>query len=181
MIMIITISGKPGSGKSSMAKMLSEKYNLKYHSTGDFFRSKAKEKGMSLKEYSILAEKEREHDKETDNWQTNLGKTEDNFVIDGRLSHRFIKKAIKIYLDIDKVEGSKRIMNEKREGEIMINKKQAIELWEHRVNSEHARYSKYYNIDIHHKGQYDLVLDTTKLTKDQVFEKLCEFVDKIRK
>jgi CMP/dCMP kinase len=179
--MIITITGKPGSGKSTMGKMLAEKFKLKYYSAGDFFRKMAKEKGMSLKEYSTLAQKEKEHDTLTDKWQEDLGKNEDDFVVEGRTSHLFIKKAIKIYLDVDKEEGAERIMKEKRDDEIMLDKKNAIELWEHRVNSEIDRYSRYYNVNIHHPAQYDLFLDTTNLSKEEVFNKLVEFVEKVRK
>ena len=179
--MIITISGKPGSGKSTMARMIAEKYKLKYYSTGDFFRAKAKEKNLSLKEFSTLSEKEREHDNDTDRWQTELGKKEDNFVMEGRLGHKFIEKAIKIYLDVDKETGALRIMNEKREGEMMLDKTHAISLWEHRVASEHERYSNYYDVNIHDHSQYDFVVDTSSLTRQEVFEKICEFVDGVKK
>lgn len=179
--MIITISGKPGSGKSSIAKMLAEKYNLKYYSTGDFFRAKAREKNLSLKEFSILAQQERGHDNETDKWQTELGKKEDNFVIEGRLGHKFIEKAIKIYLDVNKEVGALRIMNEKREGEAALDKAHALHLWEHRVASEHERYTNYYNVNVHDHSQYDFVLDTSNLSKQEVFEKVCGFVDGVKK
>jgi len=177
--MIITITGKPGSGKSSIAKMIAEKYNLKYYSTGEFFRNRAKEKNLNLKEFSILAQSEREHDNETDKWQTELGKKEDNFVMEGRLGHRFIKKAIKIYLDVSREVGAVRIMDEKREDEVALDKIQAIHLWEHRIASEHERYSKYYDMNLHDNTQYDFVLDTTNLSKQEVFEKLSQFIDKV--
>jgi len=179
--MIITITGKPGSGKSTMGKMLAEKYNLNYYSAGDFFRKRAKEKNMTLKEYSILAEKEREHDEATDNWQKELGEKEDNFVIEGRTGHIFIKNSVKIYLDITKEAGAKRIMEEKREDEKAMDFSHALHLWEHRFESEKIRYQNYYNLDIHNQTQYDFVLDTTNLSKEKVFKKLCEFIDGVKR
>jgi CMP/dCMP kinase len=175
--MIITISGKPGSGKSSIAKMLALNYKLKHYSTGDYFRQRAKEKNLTFKEYTDLALKEKHHDNETDKWQEEIGKKEDNFIIDGRLSHKFILNAIKIYLDVNREVGAERIMKEKREEEIMLDFKHAIELWEHRVNSEHERYTNYYNTDIHDLTQYDFVIDTSNLSKKEVFEKIVLFVD----
>lgn len=175
--MIITISGKPGSGKSTIAKMIKEKYNLNHYSTGDFFRKRAKELGISFKELTELSKNERHHDIETDNWQKNLGKTEDNFVIDGRLSHKFIEKAIKIYLDVNKEVGALRIMQEKRDEEHALDKEHALKLWQERVNAEHERYDKYYQINIHDLSHYDFVLDTSNLSKEEVFEKVCEFID----
>ena len=68
-------------------------------------------------------------------------------------------------------------MNEKREGEVALDKSHAIHLWEHRVASEHERYSNYYNMNLHDNSQYDFVLDTTNLTKEEVFKKICDFID----
>ncbi len=174
--MIITISGKPGSGKSTTAKLLAEKYNLKRYSTGDFFRNKACEKGLSLHEYSKLAEQTHEHDNETDLWQTELGKKEDNFIIDGRLSHKFIPNAIKIFLDVKKEVGAIRIMNENRDDEKAMDKEHALHLWEARAKSEQKRFHEYYKIDHHDFSQYDFVLDTSELTKQEVLDKIIEFI-----
>ncbi len=176
--MIITISGKPGSGKSTIVKMLAKKYNLKQYSTGDFFRQKAKEKGFTLHEFSKLAETTHEHDKETDLWQTDLGKKENDFIIDGRLSHKFIPNAIKIFLDVDKIIGALRIMKEKRDGEEALDERHALELWETRANSEQKRFHEYYKIDHHDYSQYDFVLNTSNLTKQEVLEKISEFISK---
>ena len=55
--MIITISGKPGSGKSTIAKILAEKLKLKHYSAGDFRREKAKKLCLSLEEFNKLGEK----------------------------------------------------------------------------------------------------------------------------
>jgi len=57
--MIITISGKAGSGKSTVAKQLAKKLNLKHYSIGDIMRKLAKEKNISLNELSKLAEKDK--------------------------------------------------------------------------------------------------------------------------
>ena len=79
--MIITISGKAGSGKSTVAKMLSERLRLKHYSIGDLMRAMAKEKGMSLLEFNKLAEKDKSIDLELDNKLKELGKSKDNFVV----------------------------------------------------------------------------------------------------
>ena len=69
--MIITISGKAGSGKSTIAKELAKKLKLKHYSIGDLMRQIAKEKNISLIELSKLAEKDNSIDKELDNWNIN--------------------------------------------------------------------------------------------------------------
>ncbi|MCH9028900.1 MAG: nucleoside monophosphate kinase, partial [Bacteroidetes bacterium] len=64
--MIITISGKAGSGKSTVAKELARKLELKHYSIGDLMRQMAKEKNISLTELGKLAEKDDSIDKELD-------------------------------------------------------------------------------------------------------------------
>ena len=46
--MIITISGKAGSGKSTVAKELAKQLNLQHFSIGDIMRKMAKEKNISV-------------------------------------------------------------------------------------------------------------------------------------
>ena len=45
--MIITITGKPCSGKGTVSKEFCKKYNFKYLCTGDMFRELAKQYGYS--------------------------------------------------------------------------------------------------------------------------------------
>ena len=98
--MIVTISGVAGSGKTTIAKLLAKQLNLDHYSSGDLMRKLAKEKNISLLKLSKIAEKDKSIDKELDQRQIQLGKTKDNFVIDGRLSALFIPNAkYKIFLD----------------------------------------------------------------------------------
>ena len=54
--MIITISGKPGSGKSTVAKRLAAELGLTHVSAGDFMRDMATERGITVLELSAIAE-----------------------------------------------------------------------------------------------------------------------------
>lgn len=177
--MIISISGKPGSGKSTVAKTLAKKLNLKHFSGGDFMRQMAKERSISLLELSKIAEKDRSVDEEIDKQTIELGKKENDFVIDSRTAWHFIPRSIKIFLDVGLAEGAKRIFNDLRPEE-----KENTTIEHIRANivrreaSEQQRYKKYYNIDSFNKKNYDLVIDTTNLTPDQVVNKITEFVKK---
>ena len=99
--MIITIAGKPGSGKTTIAKMLAERLGYKYYSCGLFMRNLAEKKGTSLNAFIKMAEMDPSIDKEIDEWQTQLGKKENNFILDSRLGFHFIPKSFKIFLDVD--------------------------------------------------------------------------------
>jgi len=88
--MIITISGYPGSGKSTVADILAKELDLTRYSVGNYRRDMAKQQELSLKEFNKLGEKESWTDTYADEWQKQIGKEEDNFIIDGRLSYYFI-------------------------------------------------------------------------------------------
>ena len=177
--MIITISGKPGSGKSTVAKELAKKLNLKYYSIGDLMGRIALEKKISLLQLSKIAEHDESIDKELDQKQIQLGKTKDNFVIDSRLGFYFIPNSIKVFLDVSLEEGAKRIFKTKRADEkenISLN--DTIKNIKKRIKSEKKRYKKYYGIDHYDKKNYDIIIDTTKRDVKQVVRII---LDKIRK
>lgn len=176
--MRITISGKPGSGKSTIAKVIARKLSYKHYSVGDFMRELAEEKGITVLEFSKLAEKSTEIDKKLDEKQANLNK-EDNFVIDSRLGFHFIKNSIKIFLDVSDEEAAKRIYKQKRKEEIE-NKtlKETLDNIKKREQSEILRYKKYYRLDCYDKKNYDFVLDTTKTDADGVVEAVIGFLRK---
>ena len=177
--MIITISGKAGSGKSTVARLLSEKLKLKHYSIGDLMRAMAIEKGMTLLELNKLAEKDTSIDFELDNKLKELGKTKDNFVVDGRLTAFFIRNAkLKVFLDANDEVRAERILMEKRQYEKTKNLKETISSIKKRENSEMKRYKKYYSVNYFDKKLYDLVIDTTNLTSSQVINKIIEFMEK---
>ena len=175
-MVIITISGTPGSGKSTIAKFLAKKINLKHYSTGDFMRKIAKERNITLAELGEIAEADLSIDQEIDNWSKKLGETEDNFIIDSRLAFHFIPQAVKIFLDADIKTRVKRIFKDKRPGESAKTKKDMEKEILQRQESESKRYKEYYNIDHFDKTNYDLLIDTTDLTPEEITKKIIEFL-----
>ena len=81
--MIITISGKPGSGKSKISKELAKKLKYKHYSVGDLQGKLAIERGLTITEMMTLEKNNPKIHKEVDKKTEKLGKTKDNFVIDG--------------------------------------------------------------------------------------------------
>ncbi len=176
--MILTISGVAGSGKSTVAKLLAKKLKYKHFSIGDFMREIAKERKLTLLELSKLAEKDKNIDKALDKKQIELGKKEDNFVIDSRLGFHFIPKSIKIFLDVDLNEAANRILKEKRQHEQYTDIQESIEKIKTRINSEDKRYRGYYNIDYHNKDNYDIIIDTTHLKPEDAVEKILKEINR---
>jgi predicted cytidylate kinase len=175
--MIITISGTAGSGKSTVAKLLAVKLGLKHYSTGDFMRDIAKERNLSLEELGKIAEGDRSIDEQLDRRQVKLGKEEDDFVIDGRLSFYFIPTSIKIFLDAELRTRAERIYQDitvkgKRKEEKSENIREIIEKIKKREECEKKRYMKYYGLNPYDHKRYDLVIDTTEILPEKVVEKI---------
>ena len=176
--MIITIAGNLGSGKSTVAKILANELGYKHYSMGDLQRSIAKKRGITLVELQKLEEKDPSIDKEVDQTQVDLGKQEDNFVIDSRIGWHFIPHSVKIFLKVSDQEAARRIFNQKREDE-KYNKtlEQTLSGIKSRKTSELKRFKEYYNLDYEDVSNYDLVVDTTKINPAQVAQKVLEFVE----
>ncbi len=180
--MIISLSGAPGSGKSTIAQMLADKFNWPRYYMGGLRREAAKKRGMTLTEYNKLGETDPSTDQEVDYYQRDLGNSDDNFVIEGRTSWYFIPHSLKIYLDVEPEEGAKRIFanlqrKNNRNEDINLNSWQdVLESNERRQKSDSLRCFKYYGIKIYDTKNYDFYLDTTNLGPDQVFQAVYDFV-----
>ena len=174
--MRITITGPPGSGKSTVAKLLAKKLKLKHYSAGDIRREIAAKKGISLAELNKRDEKTHETDKLVDDYQKNLSKTKDNFVIDGRLPAFFIPNSVKIFLDVKPLVGAKRVMDRRKGVEVYEDVKDAVKKLKERDESDRKRYKDLYGVDYSDKSRYDLVIDTTKTNVEEIVEEITEFV-----
>ncbi len=170
--MIITVGGSIGSGKSTLARLLAKKLNLEYYSVGQIMRDMAKAHDISILDLSLAAETVVSIDKELDRHQKELAK-KGNCVMDSRLGAYILDADFKIWLDASLPIQAKRISG--RDG---VSAKDAKLQIARREASEEERYRKIYNIDIEDQSVYDLIVDTDKLTPEQVLEKC---VDAIRK
>jgi len=180
--MIITISGKPGTGKTTVAKILAKELSWEEYDMGGIRRELAKKKGMTIQEYNKFGETDPSTDLEVDKYQEQLGKTRDNFVIQGRISFKFIPHSLKVYLDVELKTGAERIWkdykaNPKARNEGIYRSIEEVQKSiKERVTSDKKRYKKYYNIDCYDKSHYDLVIDTTHKTPEQTVKEIIEFL-----
>lgn len=175
--MIVTISGKAGSGKSTVAKLLSERLKLTHYSIGDLMRAMAMEKGVTLLELNNLAEMDKSIDFELDNKLKELGKKKEDFVVDGRLTAFFIPNAdVRVFLDADDKVRAERILKDKRQQEKNKDLGEAIDNIKRREESEKRRYQRYYGIDYFDKKLYNYAIDTTQLTPEQVVGQVVKLV-----
>lgn len=175
--MIITISGRPGAGKSVVAKALARKLGMVHKSSGDFMRELAKESSMSLLEYSRLAEEDEKIDLKVDSRMKEFGEKEDGFIMDSRLGYHFIPHSLKVFLDVDPDIAAERIFRDKRDTEDNTSVGKTKEDIAKRVDSEKKRYKRYYDIDPYDLSQYDILLDTSDMTIEQAVDKLSLMIE----
>ena len=165
---VITVSGLPGSGKTTVSKILEEKTGLKYVYSGDIFRNMAKKYGMSLEEFGIYCEKNKDVDLELDAYQLKILK-QDNVILEGRISGWIAFRnnigSFKVFINADLDTRVNRVINresgdfDKRRQEIIVREK-----------SEAERYKKYYDIDVSDLSIYDLIIDSSDKTPEEIGE-----------
>ncbi|HME54624.1 MAG TPA: AAA family ATPase [Candidatus Lokiarchaeia archaeon] len=176
--MLVTIAGFHGTGKTTVAKCIADKFELDHYSTGMLFREMAEEKSMSLVEFSQHATKHKDIDVKLDKKMKALG-MKGNCVLDGQLCWYFLRNEAdwKILLTCDEETRIQRIFNREREkkGESITLDDIRNETLE-RERIEIARYLQIYGIDISNmefvKKNHDIVVDTTDIGIEEVVEKI---------
>ncbi|MHA2280617.1 MAG: (d)CMP kinase [Promethearchaeota archaeon] len=168
--MILTISGLHGTGKSTVGKLISQKLGIRYYSTGQAFRDLAKEKNLTLEEFTDYVEKNPNIDKMLDDKIIEIA-SKDNVIIDSQLSAYILESIadFKILLTCPL--------------EIRVNRitERDVSLYEDtlrettiRENSELARFNRLYGIDLNNQLEieniYNLIIDTKELSIEEILE-----------
>ena len=160
---IITISGLPGSGKSSTARGLAQALLWQHFSSGDVMRQMAERCGLSIEEMNAAAEKNISIDHEIDAAIRKMGQ-EEHIVIDSRTAYHWIPESFKVFLKIDPTVATERtfahIQSSGRLRENADSIEEVRENMQKRTESEKKRYARLYHIDYTDESQYDLVVDT---------------------
>ena len=184
---IITISGEPVSGKSTVVKMLKEKYEkmgYKIHivATGHVFRDRAIQEYTKMypdrtdanladiQEDETFAEKRAEIDIAIDRWVEQLGKEinredrpNDVYIIDSRLAWHNIPDSYAVRLTVDEKIAGKRVFSDSKRGieDRYDTVEEAIEKTRQRKIGEISRYKKRYGVNLDDPENYDLIVDTS--------------------
>lgn len=176
--MIVTISGRPGSGKSVVAKHVAAKLGICHVSAGDFMREMAEERDITILELSRLAEVDASIDREIDARTVRLAEEGGSFVMDARLGWHFIPQSVKVFLEVQPEVAARRIFGARRDSEQEnVDLDTTTRAIESRTESERDRYLSYYGLDYGDHNHYDLAIDTSHLSIDQVVEEIIGYLE----
>ncbi len=161
---VITVGGLHGTGKSSVSDAIVKKFNLRRISAGVAFRQLAKERDLTLEEFSRDAEGNEEIDRMIDD-RLKTEAEKGDAVIDGQLAAWMAgdNADLKILL-IAPVETRIKRISERDSTDFEYARRETIT----REGSEKARYFEYYGVDVSDHSTYDLIINTGKYDLDGV-------------
>jgi len=170
-LVVITVSGLHGSGRSTQAKLLAREFNLRYVSAGQLFRDIAREKGVAIHMLSSQLLSDPTIDYMIDE-RTKREAEKGDVVLEGDLSGVMAGNLadVKIFLKASDEARFRRIA--KREG---CSLEEAAKITLEREERDRVRFKIFYGVDPFDLSLYHIVLDTSLLTVESTFRilKVC--------
>lgn len=171
---IISLSGELASGKGTVSKILMERLNYGIYRNGDYCRKLAQDMKMDITTFNIYLKEHPEIDRQVENSASEYAKTHENFIIDARLGWYAVPESFKVYLKVDIDVAAKRAFEDdlRKNSEKFDTIEEQKQDMQKRYRLENERYWDIYGIRKEDESNYDLVIDTTNLTPEQVADKI---------
>lgn len=181
---VLCISGLAGSGKSTVAQRIAQKYNLNYFSGGDALKTLASEAGFNPEskgwwespdglEFLKKRSKDFSFDKKVDEILHKRA-LQGDVVFDSWAQAWLLDQGFKIWLDASTKERARRIA--KRDG---LTYDKALEALKEKDKITKMIYKKLYGFDLGKDfTPFDVILDVTHLSEEEVFQAISLLVDR---
>lgn len=167
---IISLAGELASGKGTVSKILAKELDYTIYRNGEYVRKLAKERGLDITSFNEYLSKHPEIDRQIEKSAAEYAEKNDNFIIDARLGWYAVPTSFKVYLIIDIDVAAKRAFNDpdRKSTECFETVEEQKQDMIRRYNMENERYFKIYGIHKEDKNNYDLVIDTSDKTPEEV-------------
>ena len=174
--MHITITGLLGSGKSTVCQILRDTYGFEIFSTGAIQREVAREKGVTTLELNEMMKIDHNLDDVIDETTTRISRErrDDKLIFDSRMAWHFATDTFKIFLTIDPMVAAVRVMADPRAEEPYASVEEARDMLIKRSRVERARFQELYGVDYYDKNNFNLVVDTSNRTPEEVVSLIME-------
>lgn len=168
----VFIGGGAATGKSTVAKQLAERLEVRHYSAGDRFRQLASERGLTLAELRRAAEKDTDIDREIDRRLLDLAESE-VCVIDGRVLAYLAKnvrgnRIFAVQLTASRDVAAKRLSTRERR----MTPTEARDAIQYREEEDARRFKALYHYDLADTSCFDCRIDTDDLGPDMVIERI---------
>ncbi len=169
--MQITFSGRLGSGKSTVCAILRDKYGYEIYSTGTVQRKVAQEMGIDTLELNKRMKENPELDHIIDDAVVKLSRERagDKIVYDSRMAWHFAENTFKVYMYVDPDVAGERVFNANRGSvESYSSPEEASAKLMERAMEENRRFKEIYGVDNLDFNNYDLIVDSTFATPEEI-------------
>ena len=173
---IISLAGDLAAGKGTVSEILMEDLGYGVYRNGEYARKLAKEMGLDITSFNKYLAQHPEIDLQIEKSASEYAKTNDNFIIDARLGWYAVPESFKVYLRVDIDVAAKRAFEDaNRKGTEMFStvEEQKQDMIK-RFQLENERYWNLYHVRKEDMSNYDLVVDTTNMTPNEVANKIKE-------
>ncbi len=170
----ISLAGDLGSGKSTVAHILKDRMNAEIVSAGIIYRELAAKLNLTVEQFNINNEKDRQYDTLVDTMLQSYDDKEGDYIFDSRLAFHFVPSAVSFYLKADKEVAAHRVFDAHRADEHFGTVEETQKSLFSRRASEKRRYLDYYGVDILDMNNYDFVVDTTEVSPEAVADLIVE-------
>lgn len=169
---IITITGDHASGQGMLSSFIQKEFCYEVYRNGQYARKLAKDMGMSIAEFQVYLNEHPDLDRQIEKSAKEYADSHDNLVIDAKLGWFAVPYSFKIYLKVDINIAAKRAFEDlnRKDSESYESIEEAKEMIKYRYNEENRRWFEEYGIRRDDMSNYDLVVDTSNLTPEEVFE-----------
>ena len=175
-MVVVVVSGQPGCGNSTVAKLVAKRLKLKHFSVGDYNKKHAK--GRTETDKSIAMWDPKRGTKKFHNKSDALARKkarQGNIVIDAKLGIRMIKSDFSVWLKAPRTVRAKRYAKRGR-----TSFKEAMKKLKEKERLERKNFKKIYGFDyFSQEKKADIVINTSnKIPKkivDLIIKKLSSF------